>query len=157
MNSGQVAESTTTRVYLELGSKRAFACALDWPGWCRSGKGETEALEALAAYAPRYSAVTLQAGLPASAIATRFEVTDRLPGSATTDFGGLSAIARQDTDPMTAVEAGQIAALVAAAWTVLDRVAATAPAELRKGPRGGGRNRDAVVEHVLAAQTAYAR
>ena len=44
-----------------------------------------------------------------------------------------------------------------AAWAVLDKVAAIAPAELRKGPRGGGRDRDAIVAHVVAAESAYER
>jgi hypothetical protein len=44
---------------------------------------------------------------------------------------------------------------VAAAWVVFDRVAAAAPAELRKGPRGGGRDRDKIVDHVLGADHAY--
>ncbi len=44
-------------VYLEVGRRRTFAAALNWPGWCRSGKGEEAALEALAAYAPRYASV----------------------------------------------------------------------------------------------------
>ncbi|MEX2238693.1 MAG: GIY-YIG nuclease family protein [Dehalococcoidia bacterium] len=26
-------------VYLESGNRRVFACALDWPGWCRSWQG----------------------------------------------------------------------------------------------------------------------
>ena len=47
--------------------------------------------------------------------------------------------------------------LVAAAWIVFDRVAAAAPAELRKGPRGGGRDRDRIVDHVNGADHAYAR
>jgi hypothetical protein len=47
--------------------------------------------------------------------------------------------------------------LVTAAWTTFDRVAAGAPAELRKGPRGGGRDRDKMVAHVLEADDAYAR
>ena len=48
-------------------------------------------------------------------------------------------------------------ALVEAAWTVFDRVAAAAPAELRKGPRGGGRDRAKIVAHVVDADHAYAR
>jgi len=38
-----------------------------------------------------------------------------------------------------------------------DRVVSRAPAALSKGPRGGGRDRDAMVEHVLGAEVAYAR
>lgn len=40
---------------------------------------------------------------------------------------------------------------------MLDRVAAVAPRQLRKGPRGGGRDRDAVVRHVAAAEFSYGR
>jgi hypothetical protein len=40
---------------------------------------------------------------------------------------------------------------------VFDQVAAAAPAELRKGPRGGGRDRDKMVDHVLGAEAGYAR
>src|SRR5438552_2637529 len=48
---------STTPVYVESSRTRTFACAYDWPGWCRSGKDEASALVALAAYAPRYAAV----------------------------------------------------------------------------------------------------
>ena len=36
-----------TRVSLELGKLWVFAAAVDWPGWCRRGKGEEAAIEAL--------------------------------------------------------------------------------------------------------------
>ena len=58
---------------------------------------------------------------------------------------------------MTPDEAERLAALVDSAWAYFDRVVATAPAELRKGPRGGGRDRDRVVAHVVEAEAAYAR
>ncbi|MGH9282469.1 MAG: hypothetical protein ACRD0S_05980 [Acidimicrobiales bacterium] len=45
-----------TAAYVEQGAKKAFACALDWPGWARAAKTEDEALAALAAYAERYAA-----------------------------------------------------------------------------------------------------
>jgi hypothetical protein len=47
--------ANTVPVYLEIGGKRAFAGAVDWPGWSRSGRGEQEALEALIANGPRYT------------------------------------------------------------------------------------------------------
>ena len=50
----------------------------------------------------------------------------------------------------------RLASLVEAAWTVLDRVVAKAPEALRKGPRGGGRDRDKIVDHVLGAEVGYA-
>jgi hypothetical protein len=146
-----------TPVYLE-GNERVFACALDWPGWCRRGKGEEAALEALAAYAPRYVAVAEEAGVPFSPTAGRaFDVVERLPGSATTEFGSLDKPSSHDTEPLTRQEARRLAALVRASWVVFDRVIAGAPAELRKGPRGGGRDRDKVVDHVLGAEASYAR
>lgn len=44
-----------------------------------------------------------------------------------------------------------------ARWPTLDEIAAASPAELRKGPRGGGRDRDQLIGHVIGADTAYAR
>jgi hypothetical protein len=46
---------------------------------------------------------------------------------------------------------------VEAAWAELDRVAAAAPESLRKGPRGGGRDRSKIVAHVNEADGAYAQ
>ena len=54
-------------VYLVLGQKRVFACALAWPGWCRSDKTEDGALDALVAYAPRSAVVAREwRGYPSS-------------------------------------------------------------------------------------------
>jgi hypothetical protein len=147
----------TTAVYLESVPRRSFASAADWPGWCRSGKTEAQALEALAAYAPRYALVADAAGIrfPAAA-GRRLEVVERLPGSATTEFGAPGEAARGDAAPLTTSEAVRLAALVAASWAAFDRTVKGAPEELRKGPRGGGRDRDQIVDHVLAAESAYA-
>jgi hypothetical protein len=147
-----------TAVYLEIGKKRVFACALDWPGWCRSAKTAELALDALADYASRYATVTKEAGLSlAQSTTDAFYVVERLPGSASTDFGVPEQFATADADPLTADAAETMTALVEAAWTVFDRVAAVTPAELRKGPRGGGRDRDKMIDHVLASEVSYAR
>jgi hypothetical protein len=66
-------------------------------------------------------------------------------------------VAKRDTGPISAEEGKRITALVKAAWAVFDAVAASAPATLRKGPRGGGRDRDGIVEHVIGADDIYAR
>src|SRR6266542_1817749 len=148
----------STAVGVELGHKRVFACALDWPGWCRSGKSEELALEALAAYAPRYAVVAEQAGMELPArVGDSFEVVERVQGSGATDFGVPHEVVATEEAAVPAKEAARRSALVAAAWAVLDRVVAGAPAELRKGPRGGGRDRDKIVDHVLGAEVAYAR
>jgi hypothetical protein len=145
-------------IYLEEGSKKVFACAYPYPGWARWGKDDQQAMERLLAYAPRYRVVTEEAGV---AFPTQdqllLEVLARVEGNATTDFGAPGAVAPGDDLELTAAEAEQLAALMEAAWTVFTRVAAAAPAELRKGPRGGGRDRDAVVAHVVEAERAHAR
>jgi len=144
-------------VYLEVTPRRAFASAADWPGWCRSGKDEAGALESLAAFGPRYAAVAAGAHVAFKPVpASDFKVAERLPGSATTDFGAPGAIASADAKPLPRAEADRIEALLRACWEVFDAVLAAAPAELRKGPRGGGRDRDKIAQHVIDAEGAYA-
>ncbi len=146
----------------EAGQKRTFRWAIDWPGWARSGKDPELALEAFVAAAPRYALVAAQAGIAfptgeGAVTAHDVYLTDSVPGGAGTDFGVPSTVAPTDRRPTDEVEAARLARLVEAAWTVFDRTAAAAPAELRKGPRGGGRDRDKVVAHVVMADHAYAR
>jgi hypothetical protein len=145
-------------VYLEVGSRRTFACALDWPGWCRSGKTADAALEALAVYAERYAVVADRARVAyAARAADHFKVVEELSGSTGTDFGVPERTATADGRRLTTAKAQEQAALLRASWEVFADVVADAPAELRKGPRGGGRDRDKVVEHVVEAEAAYAR
>ncbi len=146
----------------EIGQKRVFRWAVDWPGWCRSGKDADLALEAFVACAPRYAIVAAEAGLdfPAAhgALTSRdVRTVESVPGGSGTDFGVPSAITELDRRPTTGADAERLARLVEAAWTVFDRVAAAAPAELRKGPRGGGRDRDKMVGHVIESDHYYAR
>ncbi len=149
---------TRIPVYLEVGSKRVFACSLDWPGWCRSGKTEAEALAALVASAPRYAAIAREANIPFPPVtAADLEVVERVPGSATTDFGAPDRAATADAMPLSPEEADRLARLLGASWTVLDHVVAAAPSSLRKGPRGGGRDRDEVFAHVVGAENGYSR
>ena len=146
-------------VYLEVGQKKVFACALDWPGWARPGRTEEESLEALAEYGPRYAAIAMAARvrLPAYATAGRFEVIERLKGDATTDFGAPGVVPEFDLEPPTTANWKRQLALLEGCWSVFDTVVAGAPPRLKKGPRGGGRDRDQIAEHVLAAEAAYAR
>jgi hypothetical protein len=146
-------------VYLEAGKRRVFACVPDWPGWCRAGRGEEAALAALAAAAPRYAAVCALASVPfdpATAVAG-FEIVERVTGSPTTDFGALDVAPALDGEPATALQAGRLAALVETAWKLFEKTAAAAPPVLRKGPRGGGRDRDEIVAHVRETEVLHAR
>jgi hypothetical protein len=145
-------------VSIEASPKKSFASAVDWPGWSRSGKTEELALGALAAYGERFALVADEAGLGfAVPTVEDFEVVDRVPGGSGTEFGVPSVVTDLDRRAVTAVDARRIADLVAAAWRVFDKVVASAPAELRKGPRGGGRDRDKVVAHVVESDWGYAR
>ncbi len=149
--------NTKLRVYLEVGGKRTFASAADWPGWCRSGKDEQAALAALAAYAPRYAPVAKLARAPFPVAAAGFKVVERLQGNATTDFGAPGVAAKDESNPLTPKQAARMRDLLEACWTYLDNVIGKAPAALRKGPRGGGRDRDAMFDHVLGAEMEYAK
>ncbi len=145
-------------VCVESTPKRAFATALGWPGWARAGRTEAEAVATLLDYADRYGVVVREAGLdPVALSRCDVRVVERVPGGRTTEFGAPEAIAAADRMPLTADQAAREAALVGATWRVLAATVVQTPEELRKGPRGGGRDRDAMVAHVVAAEEAYAR
>jgi len=131
--------------------KRSVACAFDWPGWDRSGKTEEAALEVLEAYRPRFANVAERAGLgDAFADAGALEVVERVAGIGMTDFYGLSGVAATpEHDQMSEPECERKIALLRAAWASLDDAAVRVSPELRKGPRGGGRDRDQIVRHVV--------
>ncbi len=143
-------------VALESAPKKTFATALDWPGWSRSGKTDELAVDALLAYGPRYAPIATAAGLPFPE-SFDVDVVERLDGGSGTEFGVPSRTHELDTRPVDGTEALRLAAVVEAAWVTFDKVAAKAPAELRKGPRGGGRDRDKVVGHVNESDGYYAR
>ena len=144
------------RVLVEVTPKKVHASALDWPGLARSGRDEVAALEALLAAADRYVPVAAAAGLAFDVNDIELDVEERLPGDASTVFGVPAIIAAADREPVTAADAERMAALVDAAWATLARIAAEAPESLRKGPRGGGRDRSEVLRHVIDAEAAYA-
>lgn len=142
----------------EIAAKKAFVWAVDWPGWCRSGKDRDLAIAALIDARGRYAQVARRAGLdlPTPAAAD-LRVVESVGGGGGTEFGVPSTITMHDRRPITTREAERLASLVEAAWVIFDRVAEGAPAELRKGPRGGGRDRDKMIGHVIEADHAYAR
>ena len=142
----------------EVAAKKAFAWVIEWPGWCRSGKDASLARDALLAYAPRYAVVAKAAGLTLPAVdGAELDIVESVGGGSGTEFGVPSAITDRDRRRVTSAEAKRLASIVEAAWIVFDGVAAKAPAELRKGPRGGGRDRDKMVHHVTESDNYYAR
>jgi len=144
-------------VIVEKGGKRVFASAVEWPGWARSGKTESEALEALAAYAPRYTkAVGAKFGFKAPAEVARFRVAERLKGNATTDFGAPGVPAKSDSVPVTGADLTRLRGFLIAGWTAFDAgVEAARGRKLAKGPRGGGRSLTSIADHVRDAEAGY--
>ncbi len=145
-------------VYLEIGEKRTFAGAIDWPGWSRSGRDEQAALQALLEYGPRYAHVLRATGLafqsPTDEAA--LNLVERLKGTMTTDFGAPDKAPSADARPVDDNELRQLQTILNACWQQFNETAkAAAGKELRKGPRGGGRELEKIVEHVLGADAAY--
>src|SRR6516165_5113216 len=103
-----------TSVYLEAGPKRVFACAVDWPGWCRSGRGEEQALAALATAASRYAVVPALAGVAFDPVheVDCIEIAERVTGTSVTDFGALDVAPAVDGEPGTEKQAERLGALV---------------------------------------------
>ena len=146
-------------VYLETGPKKSFACALDWPGYCRSGKTDDEALATLARYGDRYrAAVGPESGFSPPRSAGDLAVRERLKGGSGTDFGIPSGEAQADARPVDASELSRLRSLLTASWAAFDATAGAATGRgLRTGPRGGGRDLDKIVDHVLGAEEAYVK
>ncbi|MFN8484221.1 MAG: hypothetical protein U0768_14380 [Anaerolineae bacterium] len=145
-------------VYLEIGKKRVFACALDWPGWARIGRDENSALAALLDYAGRYGRALHVAHIPfdAPTSVSHLTVVERLEGNATTDFGAPDIAPSSDTRPIDEAERTRLQALLQAYWGAFDAAAdAAVSKELRKGPRGGGRDVEGITRHVMGAEGGY--
>lgn len=150
--------SNTIEVYLEIGKKRTFAGAIEWPGWCRSGRDEGSALQALADYGPRYARIlrAAQVEFQPPAGTSAFAVSERLQGNATTDFGAPDITPASDRRPVDRAEFQRFQALLQACWQAFDAAVQQATGkELRRGPRGGGRDLERIVQHVLGADASY--
>jgi len=145
-------------LFVEAGKKRTFAGAMDWPGWCRSGRDESAALGTLLGYGARYAQVLSHQGVefyPPSDVSD-LVVVERHGGNATTDFGAPAIMLESDDVPMDRQEFERLRLILLACWGAFDAAwGRAAGRELRKGPRGGGRESAAIVNHVLEADKAY--
>jgi hypothetical protein len=131
--------------------KKVAAFALDWPGWSRGAKTPDAAVELLEEYRERYRPIARLAGLDAEFDAAGpLEIAEDHIGVGSTDFWGISfAPTSFELTPMPEEELERKLALLEAAWRFFDDVAARVSPELERGPRGGGRNRDEIVRHVV--------
>ena len=145
-------------IYLEVGTRRTFAAAIDWPGWCRVGKDEANALQALFDYGPRYADIVRPArlGFRAPKEISAFVVVERLKGNTTTDFGAPDMAPASDSQLLDDAELRRLQKILKACWRAFDAIAEKADGKtLSTGPRGGGRLLDGIVEHVLGSEKGY--
>lgn len=151
---------TNIQATLEIGpkGKRVVAVAPDWPGLERGAKTEEAVVERLSSYLPRYAPVAKLAGLDdtfdtAAAVA----IVERYTGTGSTDFWGISfAFSPVDHRPMSDAELARELRLMEACWSFFDGVRSRVSPEMRKGPRGGGRDRDVIVNHVFGNEREWA-
>lgn len=134
--------------------KKVAAFAIDWPGWSRGAKTPGDAVATLEAYRERYRAVAHLAGLgPEFDEAGALDIVEDCNGTPSTDFWGISFVASSfEQGPVPRDEFERRLALLAAAWRFFDDVAASVSPEMRKGPRGGGRDRDGIVGHTFRVE-----
>ena len=149
------------RVTLERGlkGKKVVAVAADWPGLARGATTEEAALERVRAYVPRYAPVAKLAGMEAAfATITGLEVVERYPGTGSTDFWGISfGFSSIDQQAMSGEALERELTLMWACWAFFDKVRSRVSAEMQKGPRGGGRDRDHIVRHSFANEQDWAK
>jgi hypothetical protein len=149
------------RVTLEIGpkGKKVVAVAPDWHGLARGAATGEKAIEKLRAYLPRYAPVAKLAGMDAEFDAIRnLKVVEEYPGTGSTDFWGISfAFSSIDKKNMSVDELERGLRLMQACWRFFDDVRERVSAELRKGPRGGGRDRDRIVLHLFANEQDWAK
>jgi hypothetical protein len=137
-------------VYVEEGNDTVFAISLDWPGWCRRAKTADLAITSLDDYRGRYAKIVTTPFRPGS-----FDVIGTTKGNGATDFGAPDARGPWDEEELTPRELDRQLSILQDCWNYFDAVVENAPATLQKGPRGGGRDRDGIVDHVRGAERAY--
>ena len=149
------------RVTLEIGpkGKKVVAVAPDWPGLERGASTREAAIERLLSYVPRYAAVTKLAGMEAAfATITAVDVVELYPGTGSTDFWGISfAFSGIDQQAISGEALERELTLMRACWAFFDDVRSRVSAEMQRGPRGGGRDRDHIVRHTAAAELDWAK
>jgi hypothetical protein len=148
------------RVTLEIGpkGKKVAAVAPDWPGLERGAKTAEAALERLQSYLPRYAQVAKLAGMDAEfADLTTVDIVEHYPGTGSTDFWGISfAFSSIDRQDLSGGALERELALIQACWAFFDDVRGRVSAQMQKGPRGGGRDRDHIVAHTISVEQGWA-
>jgi hypothetical protein len=147
----------SVRTVIERGpkGKRSVAFNIDWPGWSRGARTAELALETLESYRERYRPVVSLAGMAREFDAAgSLEIVEDRVGTGSTDFWGISfSPSSAEQGPMSETELERKIVLLRACWAFFDGVAARVSPEMRKGPRGGGRNRDRIIRHTIRTES----
>jgi hypothetical protein len=145
------------RTVVERGPKntRSVAFSVDWPGWSRGAKTAELALESLEAYRDRYRPIAALAGMSEEFdSAGRLKIVEDKVGTGSTDFWGISfSPSARERRKMRDEELDRAITILQACWKFFDRVAARVSPEMRKGPRGGGRDRDRIIRHTIRVES----
>jgi hypothetical protein len=145
------------RTVIERGprEKRSVAFGIDWPGWSRGARSAELALEVLESYRERYRPVAGLAGMARQfAAAGPLEVVEDRVGTGSTDFWGISfSPCAAEQGQMSEAELERAITLLQACWAFFDGVAERVSPEMRKGPRGGGRDRDRIIRHTIRTES----
>lgn len=145
------------RTVIERGpkAKRAVAFGIDWPGWSRGAKTPELALEMLETYRARYRPITDLAGMARDFDAAGpLEIVEDKTGTGSTDFWAISfSPAASEQGPLSDAEFDRNITLLRACWSFFDGVAARVSPIMRKGPRGGGRDRDRIISHTIRVES----
>jgi len=148
------------RVTLEIGpkGKKVAAVAPDWPGLERGAKTGEAAIDRLHSYLPRYAPVAKLAGMEGEfAALSTLEVVEHYAGTGSTDFWGISfAFSSIDRQALSGAELERQLTLLQACWAFFDQVRGRVSAQMQKGPRGGGRDRDHIVGHTIRVEQDWA-
>jgi hypothetical protein len=85
--------------------------------------------------------------------AGELDVVERVDGIGMTDYYGVSGRpASPELEQMTDEQCERKVELLRAAWRAFDETASRVSNELRKGPRGGGWEKDFIIRHVNGAE-----
>jgi len=145
------------RTVIEHGpkDKRSVAFSLDWPGWNRGAKSADLALETLESYRERYRPVAVLAGMAKEFDAAGpLEIVEDRVGPGSVDFWGISfSPSSTEQGPLSAADLERGIKILRACWEFFDGVAARVSPEMRKGPRGGGRDRNRIVRHTIRTES----
>lgn len=149
------------QVTLEIGpkGKKVVAVAPNWPGLERGAKTGEDAIKKLHSYIQRYSQVAKLAKRDAEFDTVKnFEVIEQYSGTSSTDFWGISfAFSSIDKQALSRDDLERELSLMQACWAFFDLVRSKVSAEMQRGPRNGGRDREQIVNHTFAGEKQWGK